>query len=566
MRAHILDTRRVPGANLWSREPGAVLEIAIDDYAAEAQPLFDAWCAALARILPWPARFELRPRLGGAVFFVSGPVEALMPLTDLCDWALAAAELSIAGASARQLPEPPAVHVEELHAAIVPGLGALVRAARERAVPLLVDEDRITIGAGAQLVELPRMEPAPAVDAVDWGAIGAIPVGVVTGTNGKTTTTRLVARMAREAGLVVGSTSSDGVVIAGETVTAGDFSGPEGARIVLRDPRVQIAVLETARGGILRRGVVVDRPTAAVITNVTEDHVGDAGVTDVVELARVKSVAARDAGIAILNADDATSREQLPALVTGTVVWFAAGGENAVIAAHRARGGTAWLVQAGQLAIAEGASLRPVIAVADIAITFGGHARYNIENALAAAALAHALGIPEAAIVAALRTFTSSSVDNPGRGNLVAVGEVAVLLDFAHNPAAIRSVLGLARDLLAETGGVLRVSIAMPGDRTVADVLAVTDAIAAGSPTRVIVREMPAHLHRGRPAGEMPDLLAQHLRRAGVAADAIDLVATEPAAVALAIAASAPGDLVVLLAHVDPAVEVLLAARGAQPA
>jgi cyanophycin synthetase len=221
------------------------------------------------------------------------------------------------------------------------------------------------------------------------------------------------------------------------------------------------------------------------------------------------------------------------------------------------------VVHGGAIARVDGGVVRSLVPIADIPIAFGGHATYNIENALAATAVAHALGIPEDAIIRALRGFTSGSVDNPGRGNLARIGDVALLIDFAHNPAAIRSVLALAQDLVRDHGGALHVSIGMPGDRTDADVSAVADAIAAGKPARVIVREMPPALHRGRPPGDMPALIAKHLARAGVAADAVETVATESAAMIHALAGAAAGDLVVLLAHVDPTVDALLVARGA---
>ena len=359
----------------------------------------------------------------------------------------------------------------------------------------------------------------------------------ITGTNGKTTTTRLVARMARAAGRVPGITSSDGVAVDEQLVHPGDFSGPEGTRLVLRHPGVEIAILETARGGILRRGLTVERCDAALITNVSADHLGDYGIDDVALMARVKAVVARDAGTVILNADDPALVAIAPAFAN--VVWFS----------REPRPGIAWTVRDGQLVHGD----RTLVAIDQIPITFGGHATYNLENALAGAALAHALGLPDDAIVAGLRSFTSSSEDNPGRGNVFDVGGVTVLLDFGHNPAAIRAVMALAKSL---TRGALRVTIGMPGDRLDGELRKLAQEIAAGNPAQVIVRELSADLLRGRAPGTIPEVIAAGLRDHGVAN--VALAASEVEAVQRLLGAAHPGDLVLVLTHLDPAVRALL--------
>ena len=305
---------------------------------------------------------------------------------------------------------------------------------------------------------------------------------------------------------------------------------------MLRDPAVEIAILETARGGILRRGLTVERCDAAVITNVSADHLGDYGVDDVATMARVKAVVGRDARTVILNADD----PQLVALAPqfgGRVVWFS-----------RTRD-AAWTLRDGEL-VHDG---KPLVATADIPIGFGGHAAYNLENALAAAALAHALGLSEDAIVAGLRTFTRE--DNPGRGNLFETGGVKVLLDFGHNPAAIRNVSALARSLLG-AGGALRVTIGMPGDRLDGDLREVAKTIAEADPAEAVVSELPAEYLRGRAPGELPAIVAAGLRDHGVAN--VTLAASELAAVTQLLATAHPGDVVVVFTHLDPAVPALL--------
>ncbi len=530
----IVDSRRVTGSNLATRSSGVVIDaLDVDDR------IVAAWRAAITRVLPWPGELHVRQFSGGVSLFVSGPVEVLMPLTELNEWALAAAEAEVAGG---ELPALDPDILARIDAARVPGLTELTSAARKHGLPVLVDDEAISVGVGTRQLWFSRLGPLPSLDEIDWSRLHRIPIGLVTGTNGKTTTTRLVARMVRAAGLVPGITSSDGVAIDEVLIHAGDFSGPEGSRIVLRDPRVEIAILETARGGILRRGLTVERCDAAVITNVSADHLGDYGVDDVMTMARVKAVVGRDARTVILNADDPSLVAIAPAF-EGNVVWFA----------REPRAGIDWTVRDGQLVHHD----RALIAVNDIPITFGGRATYNLENALAAAALAHALGIPDAAIVQGLREFTSSRADNPGRGNLAEVAGVTLVLDFGHNPAAIRAVVGFARALLAERGhGALHVTIGMPGDRLDAELHEVAGAIAAGEPAQVIVRELPAELLRGREPGAVPALLAAGLLDHGVST--IEIADTELDAVKSALAGATAGDVVLVLTHLDPAVDALV--------
>jgi UDP-N-acetylmuramyl tripeptide synthase len=270
-----------------------------------------------------------------------------------------------------------------------------------------------------------------------------------------------------------------------------------------------------------------------LITNVSADHLGRYGIDDVATMVQVKAVVARVARTLVLNAGD-------PALVAlggelgKPVTWF--GGAS--------REG-AWTADDGMVC-RDG---RPLLSIDEVPLTFGGRAPYNVENALAAAALATALGLPEDAVIEGLRTFTSSPEDNPGRGNVLEVGGAKVILDFGHNPAAVRGVIALARSLAGE--GALRVTIGMPGDRPDEDLIEVAAAITAGAPAQVVVRELPAHL-RGRAHGEVPARLAAALG-GGVA-----IVADELTAVRRLLAAAEPGDVLLVLVHLDPAVEDLL--------
>jgi UDP-N-acetylmuramyl tripeptide synthase len=543
----VLDSRRVTGPNLAAREPGVVVELALD--GADGDAVIAAWREAITRVLPWPGEPHARKFVNGLALFVPGPLDVLMPLTDLNEYAVACAEAQLAGQPAPVL--DPALRAA-IDAARVPGMAEMIAAARAHDRDLLVDDLTITLGAGRDgIVTFPRTGPLPDPASIDWDHIGRVPIALITGTNGKTTTARLVARIAHAAGRVPGCTSSDGVAISEKMVEKGDFSGPEGARYVLRHPEVNLAVLETARGGILRRGLAVDRCDAALITNVSADHLGDYGIDDVQAMARVKAVVAGGAKRVVLNAGDPQLVELAPAIARAEdLTWFGGDGE---------RGVRAVFVKGGQIVIRDERGERALLAVADAPITFGGRAAYNIANALAAAALAHALDLPDEAIAAGLRSFTSSAQDNPGRGNVLDLaGGMRVVLDFGHNSAAIHGVISLARALVEDRGvyGQLRVSIGMPGDRSDAELGEVARAIATGAPVEVIVRELPAYLLRGREVGAAADVIAAELATAGIA---VRRAPDELTAVEMGLAASKPGDLLLILVHLDPAVDARLA-------
>jgi UDP-N-acetylmuramyl tripeptide synthase len=560
----LVDSRRLTGPNLYARDAGAIAEVAWDaawlDAGGDPAQAIAAWQAEVARMLAAlgvPAGVvAVRRYLGGAALFLSAPKDLLLPATEINEWAVASAARIVDG----QGPEPLEPGRTALAAALVvahrPGLDALEQAARAHGVPLLVDDELITLGTGATTIRFAPDDPLPAPADVAWAALAAMPVALITGTNGKTTTTRLVTRMARLAGRHTGNTSSDGVAIDEQFIERGDWSGPDAARLVLRHPAVEIALLEVARGGILRRGLAIEAVDAALITNVSADHLGSYGIDDLATMAQAKAVAARGARTVILNADDPTL-VAVTATLSAPVVYFSLEADNPVVAAHLAAGCGAWFVRGGAIIDASGDGEREVVSIAEIPITFGGRATYNLANALAAAALATALGLPAAAIVAGLRTFTSSSVDNPGRGNLIDVGGVRVLIDFGHNPAAVTGVLALARSLLG--AGRLFVSLGMAGDRPDDELVAVARAIAAADPHEVRVLELIDYL-RGRAPGAVPALLTEALTAAGVRA--VLPAGGEVAAVAAALDRAAPGDLVLVLVHLDDDVYRMLAERG----
>ncbi len=276
------------------------------------------------------------------------------------------------------------------------------------------------------------------------GNNGRIPVVAVTGVNGKTTTTRFIAHLLEESGRFVGLTCTDGIYIGDRRIDHGDCSGPASARMVLMNPAVEAAVLETARGGVLRAGLGFDRADVAVVTNIGEgDHLGISDIHTLEDLARVKRVIAENVGpngSAVLNAADPLVADMAP-FCPGSVVFFAQDPENAVIQAHRARGGRAVVVRHGEIVLVEGARETGLSRLFDIPLTHGGRIGFQVENTLASAAAAWALGIDLETIRNGLESFGSEMHVVPGRFNLLEIGGATVVLDYGHNPSALLAMI-----------------------------------------------------------------------------------------------------------------------------
>jgi cyanophycin synthetase len=302
-----------------------------------------------------------------------------------------------------------------------------------------------------------------------------IPIIAVTGTNGKTTVTRLIAHMYETARKVVGMTCTEGTYIDQERIMRGDCSGPRSALAVLLHPYVEVAVLETARGGILREGLAFDACTVGVVTNVTSDHLGLRGIHTVEDLAKVKQVVVenvRPDGAAVLNADDPLVA-QMAAATDGRVIYFAASPTNPIVIAHRESGGQAVFVRDGGLIMATGAEEMELLALERIGFTLGGRIQFQVQNALAAVAAAWGAGLNPAMIARALTTFATDGVTVPGRFNVTEVGGVQIVVDYGHNPAAMQA-LGQAMDAFGPRRTVML--LGLPGDRRDEDLTATIQA------------------------------------------------------------------------------------------
>jgi cyanophycin synthetase len=346
------------------------------------------------------------------------------------------------------------------------------------------------------------------------GVPSRVPIVSVTGTNGKTSTVRLTAHLLRHSGLLVGMTSTEGVYIGDDLVHDSDATGPRSADIVLGDPAVQAAVLETARGGIVRRGLGYDRADVAVITNITSDHIGNDGVETIDDLVDVKALVAeeiRENGHLVLNADDRHSaglawrpsvRDRQP-----VISYFSVSPGNPVIAEHLRAGGTAYLLHDGDLVeVTDGVRIT-LASARDLALCADGQADFMVANVLAAIAAARSLGVSVAAIRTALEVLDPSR-DNPGRLETFRVGEIPVVLDYAHNPAALDAVGQFIHGRWGRDGVAV---LTLPGDRPDSQVAASAQAVARAFDRVVIYEDLDL---RDREPGEMTKLITAALTAA----------------------------------------------------
>ncbi|MBT3423753.1 MAG: cyanophycin synthetase [Bacteroidetes bacterium] len=370
-----------------------------------------------------------------------------------------------------------------------------------------------------------------------------IPIVAVTGTNGKTTTTRLISHIIGLNGNIVGMTSTDGIVFGNDLILEGDYSGPEGAKIVLRDASIDHAVLEVARGGIIRRGLGYEESDVAVVTNITQDHLGEGGINTLEELARLKGTiveAIKPSGYAVLNADDdlvLTLKEK----TKGRVILFSINHNNPELQKHHAEGHIIVTLIDGVIIIQQGSLISTVANVIEIPLTLNGNALFNVSNTLAAVGATYALGLNEKQIRAGVISFSPSIGQSPGRMNIIDMGKFKVMIDYSHN---IGAVIATGKMLpFVAPGKKIRMAVGT-GNRRTQDIIDFGESLAEFYDYVVIKDTDP----RDRAPGETCELVKQGLLKAGYSKDNIDIIIDGREATQKALNMASDGDIVVLQA------------------
>ena len=379
------------------------------------------------------------------------------------------------------------------------------------------------------------------------GTDAKIPVAAITGTNGKTTTSRMLASIMKSAGFTTGMTSTDGVFIDGHLTVKGDMTGPTSAQIVLRDPSVDFAIMETARGGIVKRGLGYSECDVGACLNVTADHLGLRGVDTVEQLAEIKRVVVEVANdCVVLNADDNLCLEMADFCRAKHICYVTMNPGHGLVREHIRSGGLALVLENGingeMITIYDKGAHIPLLWTHLVPATIEGKALHNVQNAMFAAAIAYSVGTSLENIRQGLRIFNTSFYQAPGRLNIYDEHPFKVILDYAHNPAAIQTITDLATRL--DISGKRRIVIAMPGDRRDEDIVAAARIVAKGFDEFICKADDNL---RGRGSDEVPQLMRKTLLEEGVDDRAIKVIPSETAAVDGGLAASEQGDLLIIL-------------------
>jgi cyanophycin synthetase len=544
MKLQLDEVRRLTGPNLLWDLPGAIVDVLIADVdKLSVVETWQKWVHQLLKELNWPQHSVYRLHADGANMAICAPFDALYSACELAElaWHCAAAEIQN-----ESLPDWQTRLTEiqsELAVELNPKLLAIIGAAESEQVSCLSDDDDLSLGMGASAKVWP-VTALPRLESVDWASFKDIPTALITGTNGKSTSVRLAAEIATAAGLNAGVTSTDFIKVGDVIIDHGDYSGPGGARMLLRDARTEIAFLEVARGGLLRRGLPVERVDAALITNVASDHLGQYGINTVAELAQVKFIVAKalaNESILVVNADNDLVVEQASKL-DNTLCWFSVNQHHALIEQQIENGGRAVFVRSGQIVYHANGLFEEIAMISDIPMTFNGSARHNIENALGVVGLSRALKLPFQSIRAGLKRFGSDAQDNPGRGNQYQVNGATVIVDFAHNEHSMRAVVAMVKHMPANKRIVM---FGHAGDRSDRDIRDLTDAVVELGAEHYIISELEVYL-RGRELGDIPAIVQVALSEHGVAEHASSISRDPLSGAKHALSLVAPGDVILL--------------------
>jgi len=545
------DSRRLTGKNLFMDQSGAILDAFIS--GIDKQVVVDLWLKNLLPLLEgvgWSnTQCVYRIFEDGISIGFAAPMDALYAATDINEaaWEITSSSLL------RDEDKTPDLSglIHNLNASIKeeinPQLLDLISLAEDKGIAYLVDDDEFSLGFGTSS-SIWDINTLPELENIDWDTYKTVPTALVTGTNGKSTSVRLSAHILKQAGIRCGVTSTDFIKVGDTIIDKGDYSGPGGARMLLRHPQTEAAVLEVARGGLLRRGLPIPQVDIALVTNVAEDHLGQYGINSVEALTAAKMMVAKAAKKQlILNADDENivrfvelthkktkqqneqtasivnlnvskiEQEPLAEYLPEKIVWFSLKEYNPVIVAAKANSQTVCFLRNDHIIYADDKSETSIINVKEIPMTLQGAAVHNVQNALGSVALSKAFGVNDLVICEALSKFKSDAEDNPGRGNMFEYRGAKIILDFAHNVHSMNAMAKTLANIPAKRKILL---LCHAGDRSDAEIHAMTSSSMAMHPDLVWACDLPKYL-RGREMGEVPKIITKSVLESGVTENCI---------------------------------------------
>ncbi|MFT6100545.1 MAG: UDP-N-acetylmuramyl tripeptide synthase [Arenicella sp.] len=549
MKLVLDEVRRLTGPNLLWDKPGAILDIEFD--SIDESNLVESWQRWSSKCLlevGWNnEQSTYRLHAHGANLAISAPLDSLYIACDLAELILSCCESELQSTErpdwAAECGKLKALWLAQSNQQLL----ALVEAANKAGVVCLIDDDEVSLGLGATSKIWP-IDNLPTLESVQWQDFSSIPIAFITGTNGKSTCVRLAAAIAKEAAIEAGVTSTDFIKVGDRVIDYGDYSGPGGARLLLRDQQTEMAFLEVARGGLLRRGLPIMQVDAALITNVASDHLGEYGVNTLAELAETKfmvSKALSNSDVLVLNADNqasVTQAQNLDKNLDKTICWFSTSESNPIIQQQIKLGGRAVYIKANKFVYHESGDYQQLIDITEAPITFNGTAPHNIQNALGVIGLCKALMLPNEAINSGLKLFGLNRSDNPGRGNSYQFNDIRVIVDFAHNDHGVSALVEMAKKMPAKRRLVM---FGHAGDRSDADIVRATDAVARMQADVYILSELKKYL-RGREGTEIAKLVTSTLQQGGIESEKIKVSSDPLAGAKLAMSLARPGDLVLL--------------------
>ncbi|GAB4222084.1 MAG: Mur ligase family protein [Francisella sp.] len=505
-------SRRLVGPNLFFKETGTVLDVPLLENRDKLTELFYQEAQRILSALDWPdIKITHKFFNNGVRFAMTSPVDITMPACDVIDFIWLSAREGFEKGIFKSIDEAKQHLIPLIEKDKNLKYRKLYNLAKSKGFNAFRDKNKAFIGSGTGCYEFDLDNDE--IENIDWSKVYDIPAVIVTGTNGKTTTIRLADYICRQAGKITGYTSTDWVKVNDELIDRGDYSGPAGHQFVLTNKIVEVALLESARGGLLKRGLVETYVNAAAVTNVSADHLGEDGIETVEELAEAKSIVFRTVGKgshAIINLDNYYMKKTFDKLNCSKII-VTQNPDKHDMDYYLSKSDYACIVENGNFVWIDKKSKQTILPVVDAPITVKGFAKHNIENAMIAIALSFKLGINFDDIRTALKTFKSDTKVNRGRANVFEFDNKVAILDYAHNEAGMEALLNMVRAY--DKGGKKYLMIGTTGDRKYL-IPGINDIILKHGVDFIVIKETANYLRGAKPL-ELPTLICEDLTKKG---------------------------------------------------